>query len=369
VSKRSVGRLFATAGLVAATAVAAPLTHAAPQPAAAAAPAAFGERAENTPLGERLDRELGAAAAGFWLDDRTGEFVVNVLTDAAATAVGQAGARPQRVTRSSESLLAIKRALDKRGGPPGTAWGIDDSTNQVVLIVSEGVPGAAATALTSAVAAHGNAVRVEHAPGMFQTDLQGGEAIFQIGGGRCSAGFNVVPGWPGPYPPSGGNHTLTAGHCAVSFPGWRVGSSTGPYLGPTHGASFPGNDYGIIRKDSTSTVPLPRTINLYNGSSQVISNSGDPYLNRSVCKSGSTTGRTCGRITATNVTANYSQGAVYGLARSNACANAGDSGGGYFEGTTAVGLHSGSNRQCPGYTFLQPVREAMQAFNMFFPAS
>lgn len=387
-SSRSVARLSAILGLLAASAIGAPATgstlppdyHASVAAESVAALVEIGlDPATATARltaardvgvrGERLTRALGASAAGFWLDLHTGELVVNVLDGRAAQAVSLAGARPQPVSRGGDVLRGIIRELDRRGGPVGTAWGIDDSTNQVVVMIPDGAvtqPGI--DGLLAAAGAHGDAVRVERVPGSLDVDLRGGEAIFNASSGsRCSAGFNVIPGWPEPSPPDGGSRVLTAGHCTVGFPSWRVGSIGGPYLGPTIGASFPGNDYGIIRNDGGQ--PLPRTVNLYNGSSQTITSGGDPYLNRPVCKSGSTTRLTCGRITATNVTVTYASGTVYGLARGNLCANGGDSGGPWFEGPTAVGLHSGSNRLCPGTALMQPVGEAMRAYNVFFPNS
>jgi hypothetical protein len=47
----------------------------------------------------------------------------------------------------------------------------------------------------------------------------------------------------------------------------------------------------------------------------------------SACKTGSTTGTTCGTVQAYNVTVRYAQGTVYGLTRTNICTQPGDSGG------------------------------------------
>jgi streptogrisin D len=393
--RRSLARVLSALGLVAATALAvpavAPAAPAAPprlagydasvQDASVAALAReFGlsqatatARLAAAPglaaLGERLRAQLGPDTA-FWLDQASGRLVLNVTDARSAAVVRAAGATPRLVGHGMVELNAIVDELNAVGGPPGTSWGVDVQNAQVFLSLSDGVSASSSRldALLSAASRHGDAVRFEHVEGTISYAMQGGDAISKSNGARCSAGFNVVPGWPGPYPPSGGNRVLTAGHCTSGFPTWYVGTATGPLLGATIGSSFPGNDFGVIRNDGTQ--PLPRTINLYNGGSQVISNSGDPYIGRALCKSGFKTGLTCGTVKALNVTVSNTQGTVTGLARSNACVLSGDSGGGWFEGTTAVGLTSASNLVCPnGNSYFQPVIEAMNAFNLFFPAS
>jgi streptogrisin A/streptogrisin B len=65
------------------------------------------------------------------------------------------------------------------------------------------------------------------------------------------------------------------------------------------------------------------------------------------------------------VTVNYGGGdIVSGLARTNACADRGDSGGSWYAGSTALGLTSGGNLVCGGstQTFFQPVVEALNAY-------
>lgn len=62
-----------------------------------------------------------------------------------------------------------------------------------------------------------------------------------------------------------------------------------------------------------------------------------------MCKSGRTTGYTCGTITADNQTVTYTGGYVpYGLTRHNACVEPGDSGGSNISsGAYALGVTSG----------------------------
>lgn len=56
-----------------------------------------------------------------------------------------------------------------------------------------------------------------------------------------------------------------------------------------------------------------------------------------------------GNVTKTNVTVTYTDGTeLKGMVQTNYCALGGDSGGAVFNGTVALGLHSGGNRDQPG---------------------
>ncbi len=81
-------------------------------------------------------------------------------------------------------------------------------------------------------------------------------------------------------------------------------------------------------------------------------------------KNGSTTGVSSGSVQALDQTVNYAQGAVYGLIRTNICAQPGDSGGALFAGTVALGLVSGGSGSCStgGRVFYQPVVETLQRY-------
>jgi len=60
---------------------------------------------------------------------------------------------------------------------------------------------------------------------------------------------------------------------------------------------------------------------------------------------------------------------VYGLAAANICSTNTDRGGPIFDGNTAVGLVSGRGNSCSFFpiTYIQPVIQAMRAYNLFFP--
>ena len=301
-------------------------------------------------LAGTLGPKLGAKAAGSYLDPASGALVVNVTDAAAARTVTAAGASARVVTRSSGQLRGITAALDKAPATPGTAWGIDPRADQVVLTISASAPAAKAAALARTAARYGSAVRVQRTGTGFAPQLQGGDAIFTDTGARCSAGFNTTGG------------VITAGHCTAGFPNWTV--SGGGTLGPSLDSQFPGNDFGLIQNVGQPASP---SVNLYNGSSQPITGAGNAVAGQSICKSGSTTGVTCGTVQATNVTVTYAEGQVSGLVQTDVCTQPGDSGGSWFSGSTAIGMTSGGTIGGCGagfQSFFQPVTEALAAYGV-----
>jgi len=164
---------------------------------------------------------------------------------------------------------------------------------------------------------------------------------------------------------SGGTYNLlTAGHCTNISASWYANSSQTSYIGPRTGTSFPGNDYGIVRYDSA--LSHPGSVWLYNGTSQDITGAANAYVGEPVTRSGSTTGVWSGSVTGLNATVNYPEGTVYGLIKTNVCAEGGDSGGSLFDGSTTIGLTSGGSGNCStgGTTYFQPVTEALSAYGV-----
>lgn len=286
-----------------------------------------------------LDR-LGERQAGGYLDD-SGEPVVNVVSSAAAAEVAGSGVTARVVERSGAELESARAALEAVPAVAHTAIAVDPKANQVVLTVAEEADDAATADLLAAAARFGDAVRVEHTAGGMHKAIYGGEAITG-GGSRCSAGFNVNSG--------GQLYIVDAGHCTGAVSQWNVG--------PSVAASFPGNDYGLIRNDTGSG---PGAVTLWNGSTQSINSASNATVGQQICKSGSTTGLTCGVVQATNVTVNYPQGAVHQLIQTSASVNSGDSGGSLFAGSTALGITSGMGG---GSSFFQPVVEALNAYGV-----
>lgn len=303
-----------------------------------------------TALAEQLD------SAGTYLDSLTGAMVVTVTDSAAAARVRDAGGTAKVVAHSGSQLRQAMATLDRSARIVGTAWAVDPVTNQVLITTDSSVTGDKLARLQAVAATLGDAVRIEQTPGVLSTLIRGGDAIYG-GGSRCSLGFNVRSS-------SGTRYLLTAGHCTNIASDWYANSSQTSYIGPRAGTSFPGNDYGIVRY--SSSISNPGTVNLYNGSSQDITRSGDAFVGQSVRRSGSTTGLRSGSVQGLNATVNYAEGTVYGLIQTNVCAEGGDSGGSLFASSTALGLTSGGSGNCSsgGTTYFQPVKEALSAYGV-----
>jgi streptogrisin D len=320
-------------------------------PAASAAPRAADPDAAAT--ADRLTRALGAQAAGAYLD-ASGRLTVNVLGARAAAQVRAAGATPRRVTRSSASLARVQAALDAAGGAPtGASWGVDLASNTVLV----SVPAGRGAAFVARARSFGAAVRVERTPPVRTQAFYGGQAILRSGA-RCSAGFNTRSG-------SGRNYVLTAGHCTDLGGTWTT--SSGQTIGPVAASSFPGNDYGAIRISNPASLD-PRGGVLHYGAFRDITGAGRVLVNSSACKTGSTTGTTCGIVQAYNVTVNYAEGTVFGLTRTSICTQPGDSGGAMYAGSLAQGITSGGTiggcSQAGFRSFFQPADEALSVYGL-----
>ena len=99
---------------------------------------------------------------------------------------------------------------------------------------------------------------------------------------------------------------------------------------------------------------------------QDISRAANPTVGQRACRRGSTTGTHCGSVTGLNATVNYAAGSVYGMIRTNICAEPGDSGGPLYSGSTALGITSGGSGNCRsgGTTFFQPVVEVLNRYGV-----
>jgi streptogrisin D len=320
-------------------------------PAASAAPRAADPDAAAT--ADRLTRALGAQAAGAYLD-ASGRLTVNVLGAKAAAQVRAAGATPKLVTRSSARLARVQAALDAAAGvPAGASWGVDLASNTVLV----SVPAGRGAAFVARARSFGAAVRVERTPAVRTQAFYGGQAILRSGS-RCSAGFNTRSG-------SGRNYVLTAGHCTNLGGTWTT--SGGQTIGPVAASSFPGNDYGAIRISSPAALD-PRGGVLHNGAFRDITGASRVPVGSSACKTGSTTGTTCGTVQAYNVTVNYAEGTVFGLTRTNICTQPGDSGGAMYAGSLAQGITSGGTiggcSQTGFRSFFQPADEPLSVYGL-----
>jgi streptogrisin B len=263
----------------------------------------------------------------------------------AASAVVAVPAAAADAEFSKAEIASVKSAVDE-SAPVGSSWYTDPATNKVVVTVDETVSAAEIAKVKKAAAektSQGDeAVTVKRTKGEFTTLIGPGDAIYGSGS-RCSLGFNVKVG--------GADYFLTAGHCTNAVRTWYANSSQTTLLGPTAGSSFPGNDYGIVRYDSSISKTGGYT-------------AGNARVGQSVTRRGSTTGVHSGTVTALNATVRYAEGTVSGLIQTNVCAEPGDSGGALYSGSTALGLTSGGSGNCTtgGTTFFQPVTEALSVY-------
>ena len=263
-----------------------------------------------------------------------------------ATAPAMAVGRPS----TAAALAALERAVPFAG----TSWGVDTRTDQVLVTVDSTVTGARLASVKATVQTLGSAARLEFAAGTFTTlAVIGGDAIYGSRY-RCSLGFNVRSG--STY------YFLTAGHCGKAEPKWWTSSSHSTFLGDTTSASFPGKDYAIVKYASSYAVDTKGLAGNVD-----IGSAANASVNESVARDGSTTGIHTGKVTALNVTVHYlGGGTVRGLVQTNVCAEPGDSGGPFYDGTKALGLTSGGSGDCKngGTTFFQPVTAALSAYGV-----
>jgi hypothetical protein len=339
--------LMAT-GLLVAPAEAAP---------AAATPAAQELRIEDAP---RLVGELGTdRTGGAYLDRATGKVVVNVTDKAAGQEVADAGGVARLVEHSSAELEDATSALNVSVDIPGTTWGTDANTNQVVVQADSTVSAADYAELREKATELGSAVRVQRMEGRIAKTISGGNYIRSDDGLQCSVGFNVRD--------KSNNDSLfflTAGHCTVGATGvsdWRDGNGT--YVGYDAGGFYPGNDFGLVRHYNAN-ISKPGNVYEHDGTYQNITHSRDPGDGESICRSGYRTGKKCGTVLDLNVTVNYGDGNVTGLFSSTACSLPGDSGGPVYHGDAALGLHSGYNESGPCRGYHQKVNEALAWYGM-----
>jgi streptogrisin C len=105
----------------------------------------------------------------------------------------------------------------------------------------------------------------------------------------------------------------------------------------------------------------------YANANVLVQGSNVAGIGASICRSGNTTGWRCGTLQATNITVNYSDGPVYGLSKTSACANPGDSGGSVISGNQAQGVTSGIAGGCDSsapQTFFQPINPILSAYGL-----
>ncbi|WP_027659590.1 ricin-type beta-trefoil lectin domain protein [Salinispora fenicalii] len=304
----------------------------------------------------RMRAELAEAYAGTWVTADGRATVVGLTDPTRADQVRAAGAEPRIVTRSLAELRGLTTKLDRRAAVAGAAvhaWYIALPSNTVSIEASNT---AAATTFARAAGLPDDAVSVVVGNDAYRPlyDIRGGDQYVINSRLICSIGFAVAGGF------------VTAGHCG------NVGEPTtgsGVAQGVIRGSSFPGDDLGWVETNANWT-PRP-WVSTYDGNVVTVTGSQEAAVGAAVCRSGRTTGWKCGTITAKNVTVNYSAGPVYGMVRSTACAQPGDSGGPFVAGSQAQGVTSGGSGNCTtgGSTVYQPVNEILSRYGLSLTTS
>ncbi|GIH02706.1 hypothetical protein Rhe02_07730 [Rhizocola hellebori] len=277
----------------------------------------------------------------------------------AAPAVPVMAATPQERGALRDSLAAL--------APVGSSAVIDPATGEVVVRVA----GAASLQFRATAARH-RPVRTVNAEQPVRTNaiLIGGQAMNSLDGRICSTGLITKHGSI--------FYVVTAGHCVAGALSPWFGPGGG-MIGPEKSAHFPDNDFGLLRVSDVTPYQLRSQVAWETGS-VLIGAVADVAVGAPVCKTGRTTGTTCGTVLAKDATWHYPDGVVYGLIETDVCAGPGDSGaplvslgGGYTSRSRhgAFGILSGSNNNtcgAPGYrSAFQPLPEVMSFHSLVLP--
>ncbi|WBP90930.1 S1 family peptidase [Kitasatospora cathayae] len=304
-----------------------------------------------------LTRALGDRWAGAWIDGPRAELVVATTDASAARTITAHGGRATVVRHALKALDQAKDALDRASraaAPEATPlWYVDVRANTVVV---QSADDARTEAFLDRSGADRSLVRVERATAAPRplADLRGGDAYYIDDAARCSIGFPVTQG--------GQPGFVSAGHCGQ--PGSNATASDGSSIGTFQGSTFPGNDWSWVAAGADWTAQ-PQ-VNDYAGGAVTVAGSTEQPVGGSICRSGSTTGWHCGTVEEQNATVNYQEGSVYGVTRTDVCAEPGDSGGSFISGNQAQGVTSGGSGDCTsgGETYFQPVNPILSTYGL-----
>ncbi|WP_440107091.1 S1 family peptidase [Streptosporangium sp. H16] len=310
-----------------------------------------------SPIAIQLSRRLGPRFGGVWLRGSTAHTLVAATTSAAdIPTILDLGAQAEVVPRSLAELTVTKQKIDEALPPRplvSSAHFVDVKRNKVVVLSPK--PEDAQNFVESAgVDEQAVVVLPSTEVPLTLHDLVGGNAYYIGVTSRCSIGFSVLKGTQQGF--------VSAGHCG------RSGAATTGFnrvaQGTFQGSVFPGSDYSWVATNSDWTA----TPTVDNGAGGTVPVAGARVAveGASVCRSGSTTDWHCGLIQQHDASVTYPQGTVFGLTRTNVCAEPGDSGGSFISIDQAQGVTSGGSGDCSqgGTTYFQPVGEILTAYGL-----
>lgn len=294
-----------------------------------------------------------------------GRPVLLVLAGAVLTSLlaGPAPAVAAVPASSPAELGVVKERLDalaeRHGAPPAvSAWWVDLADRAVVLALNTAPRDSRSAAYVQQAREVDASVRVVEGvaaptpradPPVY--DLVGGDAV-RVNGTRCSLAFTATTA-------SGAPRLITAGHC-TNRGGDVTGANNAP-VGPVRSSVFDRTgDWGVV--DVGPGWRATPSVAAEGSTTRSITGTATAPVGATVCRSGSTTGWRCGKVTAVDVTANYAAGPVQGLVLTDACSEGGDSGGPFLSGSSALGLLSGGTGDCTtagGTSLYQPIDEVL----------
>ncbi|MEV7880302.1 S1 family peptidase [Streptomyces microflavus] len=309
--------------------------------------------------------------------DAAGSLTVNADDRAEAARFERAGIDARVPARGEDALDRVKAELDAlavKQAPAGVAaWSVDLAADQVVVKVNS-YRSAPAKAFLAAAAKHGSAVKVVRGQEKLAAQAAiypGSKMTINNTSGWCSVGY-------GARDRSGNQYLVTAGHCVEGLPTLRYdGAAFAKGTKTRFALGTRSVDMGIASVNSGHSITT--SVGTWgNGSPIAVRGSSRAASGASICKSGATTGWTCGTIGSYNVSVTYTDRnggpdtVVTGLATSSVCTEGGDSGGAYISGNQAQGMTSGgpTNQRCTGgvnsrgSSYFQPLDDALSYYGL-----
>ncbi|MFF9045325.1 S1 family peptidase [Streptomyces parvulus] len=339
---------------------------------AAAADRLDRQDAQQAKLAELARRGISGDGAFF---DASGKLTVNAADSVEAATIEKAGLDARVPARGQAALDEVKAELDgfAAGKAPSgvVAWSVDLASDKVTVKVNDD-RGAAARAFLAKAAEHGSAVRIvrgEQEAEAKAAIYPGSKMTFNNTSQWCSVGY-------GARDRSGNQYLVTAGHCVTNTLRYD-GTAFAKGYKTRYALGTRSVDMGILTINPGHSITT--SVGTWgNGTPVAVKGGNRAASGASVCKSGATTGWTCGTIGSYNNTVTYvdrnggPDTVITGLATSSVCVEGGDSGGAYISGNQAQGMTSGGpiDQQCTGgvysrgSSYFQPLDDALNYYGL-----
>ncbi|WP_314149631.1 cell wall-binding repeat-containing protein, partial [uncultured Leifsonia sp.] len=265
------------------------------------------------------------------------------------------GVSPQRYLEQAQTAVTasdILPALAKSGVKAADVW-IDDTTIHVHTTNPAQERAVAALGADPTSATPPAAPDLSRPVSSYDTLDNGQGWYLDLNNGYisiCSTGFNGFR--------SGAKTLVTAGHClrannpvpADPVTAYRYNqtrpnqnaTAAGLPIGTLDSSSFQfgdGKDAGLIPVTGSAQTPRPLT-STWNGSTIPVRGTVTATVGASICKSGRTTGWTCGKVLAVNEPIDVDDSTTVNSVVTTMCMFHGDSGGAAMIGNYAVGVNS-----------------------------